>query len=248
MNCDWSPLDDALAACRRDAVPLAFWWRDDDAKAPGAALDRLELLSRHIDLPVHLAIVPAHAQQSLAASLDTDRLIPVIHGWAHRDHSGGVGKKNEFLNPRDDAIRDTAKAMAHMRSLFGAALRPMFVPPWNRINDDVTQALARQGFSALSTFGPRKSADAAIGLVRINTHIDPIWWKGTRDLMDPDQLIAQAAGHLDARRRRVEDPVEPFGLLTHHLVHTDAIWDFTATFAKRVLDGGATAWVMGNST
>ena len=248
MNCDWSPLDDALAACRRDGISLPFWWRDDDAIAPGAALDQLAVLSLHSDLPVHLAIVPALAQQNLAAAIDTDRLIPVVHGWAHRDHSGGVGKKNEFMSPRDDAIQDTANAMTHMRSLFGAALRPMFVPPWNRINDNVTQALARQGFSALSTFGPRRSPDAAIGLTQINTHIDPVWWKGTRDLVEPDRLIAQAAGHLKARRTGVEDRDEPFGLLTHHLVHTDAIWDFTAAFVQRILDGGATAWVMETST
>jgi hypothetical protein len=247
MKLDWSPLHRALAACRRDNIAVPFWWRDDDAIALTPALDRLMTLSVDTDLPVHLAIIPAHADPALVGHIDTNSMIPVVHGWAHTDHSAGVGKKNEFQTARTDAVSDANQAMDRMRALFGASLRPMFVPPWNRINDDVVRALPALGYSALSTFNPRCNPIATIGLEQINTHIDPIWWKGTRDLVEPDVLIEQAAQHLDARRTGREDKDEPLGLLTHHLVHTDAIWDFTAGFAQEMLAGGATPWGMENN-
>ena len=248
MTLDWTPLRTALAACRRDGVALPFWWRDDDAVSATPALDRLAEMAAQAGLPVHLAIIPAHADETLARDMDTQVLIPVVHGWAHADHSEGTDKKSEFLTERGNAVPEAAKAIEQMRALFGTELRPMFVPPWNRINGQVIAALPAQGYTALSTFGPRSAVHAAPGLVQINTHIDPIWWKGTRDLAEPAQLIAQAAHHLDARRTGDEDATEPFGFLTHHLVHTDAIWAFCAAFVAEMLDGGATPWAMETTT
>lgn len=248
MTYDWTPLRAALAACRRDGIALPVWWRDDDAVKATPALDRLSELATRLDLPVHLAIIPAHVQETLADDLAPRPLIPVVHGWAHKDHSGGAGKKNEFLTDREDAAHDVETALGRMRDVFGATLRPMFVPPWNRISDRVVKNLPAQGYTALSTFGPRKAVEAVHGLAQVNTHIDPIWWKGTRDLVAPDTLIAQACQHLEARRTGVEDASEPFGLLTHHLVHTEAIWTFTAAYLSELLDGGATPWTLENTT
>lgn len=248
MNVDWTPLRDAMSAYRRDSTALPIWWRDDDAVSVTPELERLSNLSADLGLPVHLATIPAHLNETLVDAVVTTSLIPVVHGWAHTDHSAGIGKKNEFLTPRTDASDETAEAMHRMRTRFGSALRPMFVPPWNRISAQVAQQLPNQGYTVLSTFGARVMPEAAPGLGQINTHIDPIWWKGTRDLLDPAQLIAQAAQHLEARRLGTEDAREPFGLLTHHLVHTEAIWTFTATFLSELLDGGATPWTMESTT
>lgn len=244
MTPDWSPLRHSLAACRRDATDLAFWWRDDDAIEPTPALDRLTRLCVRTGVPVHLAIIPAHADARLASHIDPQHLIPVVHGWAHTDHSTGAHKKNEFLTPRAEAARETQQALTRMTSLFGAPLRTMFVPPWNRIDGQVIAALPAQGYTALSTFLPRRTATAAPGLRQINTHIDPIDWKNTRDLIDPDRLIAHTAALLEARRTGQADTGEPLGLLTHHLVHTDAIWTFSAHIINELLDGGATPWTM----
>ena len=246
MKIDWSPLQHALAASRRDGVTVPFWWRDDDAVAVTPALDQLVTLSARIGVPVHLAIIPAHADPALADVIDPSTAIPVVHGWAHTDHSAGNSKKNEFQTPRTDAIADARHAIERMQTLFGASLRRMFVPPWNRINDEVIRALPGLGYTALSTFNPRGAPYATRDLVQINTHIDPIWWKGTRDLVDPDTLVQRAATCIDARRTGQQDATEPFGLLTHHLVHTNAIWDFTAEFAQEMLAGGATLWAMEN--
>ncbi|WP_415404329.1 polysaccharide deacetylase family protein [Tateyamaria sp. SN3-11] len=246
MSGDWTPLRNALTECRRDGMAVPLWWRDDDAIAPTQALDQLRGLSEEIDLSVHLAVIPSLAQPALVDAMAG--MIPVVHGWAHQDHSTAPEKKNEFQTPRPDAVEETAMALARMHDIFGTRLRPMFVPPWNRINADVTQALAAQGYTALSTFGPRAGPQAAPGLTQINTHIDPIWWKGTRDLVDPDHLIAQTVRHLTARRTGTEDTEEPLGLLTHHLVHTPEIWSFTRAFLHEMISGGATSWVMESKT
>lgn len=244
MNIDWTPVQQALAACRRDGIAVPLWWRDDDAIAPTPALQELTDLAAATGLPVHLAVIPAHATAALASDSDPDWIIPVVHGWAHQDHSGGVGKKNEFQTERRDASQEPQRALTTLRALFGPRLRPMFVPPWNRINAEVTNALGPAGYAALSTFGPRAQAQAGKGVTQINTHIDPIWWKGTRDLVDPATLVAQTADLLHARRTDAQDPTEPLGLLTHHLVHSAAIWDFAGQFVREMLDGGATPWVM----
>ena len=246
MTCDWAPLRAALAACRHERVDVPLWWRDDDAVAPTPALDRLATLSERTGLPVHLAIIPAHVDATLAHSMDPARFIPVVHGWAHHNHSTGADKKNEYLTPRDGAVAETGAALAKMTSVFGNRLRPMFVPPWNRISDEMVQTLAAQGYTSLSTFGPRHHRQAATGLSQINTHIDPIWWSGTRDLVPADQLILQASRHITARARGNEDKDEPLGLLTHHLVHTDDIWDFSVAFIQEMLEGGAAPWAMEN--
>ncbi|WP_299651765.1 polysaccharide deacetylase family protein [uncultured Tateyamaria sp.] len=244
MHIDWTPLRVALAASRRDGLDLPFWWRDDDAIAPTSALDQLAALGDDASLPVHLAVIPAHATDALADRVDGTQLIPLVHGWAHKDHSAPDQKKNEFLTDRVDLAHDSAQALKRMHDLFGPRLRHMFVPPWNRVQDGLLPTLATQGYTALSTFGPRRQAEAAPGLAQVNTHIDPIWWKGTRDLVSPDHLVTQTAAHIDARRRGDEDGTEPLGLLTHHLVHTPAIWAFTHGFIHEMLSGGATPWTM----
>lgn len=239
---DWSPLRSALTACRDADVPVPLWWRDDDATDPTKQLDRLTELAEDLQLPVHLAVIPAEATDALARYCTDAPLIPVVHGWAHRDHAGAGEKKNEFLTERADALDDCKRARDRMRDLFSAGFTPMFVPPWNRIGQQVTAGLPDLDYTTLSTYGPRAAPNAAPGLAQINTHLDPVWWKGTRSLVDPDTLIAQTAAHLRDRARGQADATEPYGLLTHHLVHDPALWEFTRAVLSEFLAGGATIW------
>lgn len=243
---DWTPLRSALSACRAAGITTRVWWRDDDATAPTPGLDKLAALAAEMQMQVHLAIIPQGATGALASYCATAPMIPVVHGWAHADHSTAAEKKNEFQTPRVDGVDETAQAMWRMRTLFGTALAPMFVPPWNRINDTVIKGLPGRGYRVLSTFGPRAHTNAAPGLRQINTHVDPIWWKGTRDLTDPDVLVAQCAAELGARAQGQADADEPYGLLTHHLVHTSAIWSFARAFLTEMQMGGAVPWAMEN--
>ena len=236
MQVDWTPLRAALRAAGR---PVRFWWRDDDAIAPTPALERLEGLARAARMPVHIAVIPANATPELAAiTTGSDTLVPVVHGWAHADTSAPDGKKSEFQRDRPEAENETARGLARMRDLFGPSLVPMFVPPWNRISDALVAKLAAQGYRGLSTFGTR-GAETAHGLRVINTHVDPIFWRGNRGLADTGGIIDSAVAHLRSGSS------EPLGLLTHHLVHTPDIWDFSARFIAELQDGGAVPYDLG---
>ena len=245
---DWSPLDVEFKAWRDAQITLPIWWRDDDAIEPTPALERLTTLSRDIEIPVHIAVIPKFATPALAA-LDafagaTPTLIPLPHGFAHENHATAGNKKAEFGPDRaiPAASQDIKTAFTTLKSLFGDALVPMFVPPWNRIAPALFPVLAAAGYTALSTFTPRRAAYAAPNITQINTHLDPIAWHAGRSLASPETLIAQLVQDLQDRRFGRTDNTEPYGLLTHHLVHDEKIWNFTATLLGRLRNGPTTIY------
>ena len=246
MSADWTALDQELRTWQDQGLTLPLWWRDDDAIEPTPHLDRLTDLSEKLGLPVHLAVIPRDATQALANHLaTTPQLIPVVHGWAHQNHAPQGEKKAEFgaHRPVEQAMADAGRGLDVLRKLLGEAVTPMFVPPWNRISDDVVQELAGMGYKSLSTFKPRKATEAAPGLQQINTHLDPIHWKGSRSLVPPQQLLDQVTQQLISRRNGLADNAEPYGILTHHLVHDSAIWGFTEALLGRLLAGPAVVWI-----
>ncbi len=245
MTPDWTALDLELSRWQDTGLALPLWWRDDDAIAPTAALDQLSALARKLTLPVHLATIPSTAQPQLARYVNAHaELIPVMHGWAHTNRAAVGEKKCEFPDhrPVEAALGDIEAGLARLQELFGARLEPIFVPPWNRIAADLLPWMAGVGFVALSTFTPRTKAKAAPGLAQINTHLDPIDWKGRRSLVAPDQLVAQVCQQLQARRLGSADNSEPYGILTHHLVHDAAIWEFTEALITRLMQGPTQVW------
>ncbi len=239
---DWSPLKAELAIWHREARPLPLWWRDDDAVEDTAAFQQLMALAGDITLPVHVAVIPKPAQPSLVrACAATGWAVPIVHGWAHKNHAAQDQKKAEFGFPRAGAEAESHAALAHLRGLFGEDLLAMFVPPWNRIDAGLVAKLPAQGYVALSTYTPRSARLAAPGLVQINTHMDPIHWRGGGGLVDPDMQIAALVQLLRDRRAGRSDAAEPLGFLTHHLVHDAAIWEFTRACLATLLDSGASA-------
>lgn len=236
----WTPLRAELRGWRAEGLHLPIWWRDDDAVAATPALERLVALSARIGVPVHLAVIPDRLASSLAPVVArTDTLIPCVHGWRHISHAPEGAKKAEFGHPRPDAAPQAAAALRVLRATFGTGLRAMFVPPWNRIDTALMPQLTTAGYTAVSTFGPRHALEAAPGLTQINTHIDPIDWRGTRGVVAPTLLVSRLVANLRARRTGHADPAEPLGLLTHHLVHDEAIWAFSERCLAELLDGGA---------
>ncbi|MFV0512306.1 MAG: polysaccharide deacetylase family protein [Jhaorihella sp.] len=245
MTPDWSPLDAELKQWQGTGLTLPLWWRDDDAVTRTPALERLSGLAHGLDMPVHLAVIPAQADAALADAVALHRhLIPVVHGWAHVSHAPAGEKKAEFgaHRPLPAMLEETAQGLARLTGLFGDRLRPIFVPPWNRIANEVATGLPAAGYAVLSTFTPRKAPKAAPGLLQINTHLDPVAWKAGRGLIPPEALIAQVAAQLGDRRTGRTDRDEPYGILTHHLVHDEAIWAFTDALLARLLNGPAVRW------
>ncbi|MBD0865516.1 MAG: polysaccharide deacetylase family protein [Rhodobacteraceae bacterium] len=243
---DWDPLKRELELWQIEDRFLPLWCRDDDAVADTPALRRLMHLAHQYDLPVHLAVIPDLVQPALVeVACDRPYLIPIQHGFRHDSHAPNGEKKAEFgaHRPLTQMIQDIETGTEQIRMLFGQVARPMFVPPWNRISPGLMCHLADLGFASVSTHGPRKDRVAAPGLVQINTHIDPINWHRDRDLVAPDHLIETVVQHLQARRQGRSDDQEPLGLLTHHLVHSPAVWDWAAGLLDILLSTVAIPWV-----
>jgi hypothetical protein len=242
-DADWSPLDAALDGLECRGGQARFWWRDDDAVEDTAQLQRLIAVSQRFQAPVLLAVIPARAQPSLALRLgDTDAIVPAVHGYAHVNHAGSGEKKQELCGHREPAVvaAELSRGFERLSDLFGKHLAPVLVPPWNRIAPEVGQWLPGIGFEGLSVFGPEEKTPAFPGLSVANTHLDPIDWRGSRSLADVDFLIEQAAAHV--RRCVAGDVDRPFGLLTHHLVHDDAIWGFVEALLARTAGRAGVVW------
>lgn len=255
-----SALDRLRAALDRHAEtrpPTPVWWRDDDAVAATPALDRLLALSDACAAPILLAAIPAGIAPSLGRRLDGApgaRL--AVHGLAHANHAPAGEKPAEFgpHRPLAALASDAREGLRRAReSLPEDALLPVFVPPWNRLAPDLAAALPDLGYAGLSAAVPRRAPLPTAGLVRADIHIDPIDWRGTRSLADPERLVDDLVARLAAG--------DPVGILTHHLAHDDRLWavleallplllghpavtvlDPRHLFARPPVDAGAAPW------
>jgi len=227
-NRAWAELDEALDVLARTGRRVGLWWRDDDAVQPSQALDRLLVLSARTGVPVAIAAIPSQAGHDLAVRLAAAPQASVfVHGFAHANHAPAGEKKAEFGPHRDRAEmeRELRSSLAMARAVFGEKLVPVFVPPWNRCVPALAPTLAHTGYAGLSLFGDRTAPDMA-GLPLVNTHLDPIDWHGSRSLAEPARLLAGLAEAIRRRAGGIADADEPIGLLTHHLVHDEAVWAF----------------------
>ena len=214
----WPALREEIALWRAEGRRATFWWRDDDATARTAALDRLLKLAEASGAPVALAVPPADADGALGGLG-----APLLqHGFAHRNHAPAGERRAEFGPDRPLAAMqaEVAAGRARMAELFGAAFRPVFVPPWNRIATPLRAALPGLGFAGCSAFGPRQALDEA------NVHCDLMLWRPERRFAGEDAVLAQLTTHLAARRRGEADAGEPTGVMSHHLAHDEPAWLF----------------------
>jgi predicted glycosyltransferase len=235
---DWQELRDGLAR-RNDGRPLHVWWRDDDARHDTPALRRLLAVAADLNAPLTLAVIPHGAGHDLAdrlafADAPADRISVALHGWSHANHATGDEKSAEWgaQRPLGTRIAEVERGKAQLTALFGGRLLPMVVPPWNRIAPDLAAVLPDLGLPLLSTFGPalspsgtssvgalqRRDDAGALGPTGVNTHADPVDWRGRRSALDARELVAMT---LRAA------PGEPIGLLTHHLMQDEPIWRLT---------------------
>jgi predicted glycosyltransferase len=231
----WRRFDTALRRIESAGVPVDLWWRDDDATAASPALDRLLALARRHQAPLALAVVPASLDPSLSARLaDESDVAILVHGLAHRNHAPASEKKSEFGNhrPPEVVVRDAAEGLRLTRATFGERASPVFVPPWNRISDEVAAVLPSLGFHGLSTFAGARPRPDVSGLLQIDMHVDPMDWRGSRSLADLDGLLDSLAGHLTETALGTRRG--PVGLLTHHLVHDEKVWTFLDELMERL--------------
>jgi hypothetical protein len=229
----WADLTAELDRWADTGRNATFWWRDDDASAPSAALDRLLALQRAHEAPLTIAVIPARAVPTLAQRLTGMAGITVAqHGWAHVNHAPVGASKAELGADRPIALvlGELARGQIVLDGLFGDWLR-LLVPPHNRIAPALASALPGAGYVGLSTYNPRRGPIPL--LTQVNTHVDIMNWT-TRAFGGEGPALELAIRHLRARRIGGADADEPTGLLTHHLAHDEAAWDFTDRFLAAV--------------
>ena len=223
---DWTLLDTALKNMRDRGREPVLWWRDDDAAEATPQLDRLLGLAETFGAEIGIAAVPSKVHLSLAERLrEQPGASILVHGYAHANHAPGTEKKAEFGPARDVAVMESEvrAGLRHLKGICGPVLR--IRPALEPDSAGTHSASARGGYVGLSTFRDRPSAQPAPGLRQVNAHLDPIDWHGSRSLADVPALVAVLADAIRGRALR-PGPIEPLGLLTHHLVHDEAIWSF----------------------
>jgi hypothetical protein len=202
-----------------------LWWRDDDAIEPTTALARMAGLSAAYNVPLGLAVIPAHAKPALASWLQTATTVFVLqHGFAHTNHAGPGERAAEFGGQRPAAVRAAEIADGWQRLDAMPRRVPIFVPPWNRYEPGIAAGLAATGHKAVSAFGPPQPLSS--GLIEANCHCDIISWKTTRGFTGTAKSAGMLVEHLKARRTGAAALAEATGLLTHHLDHDAGCWAF----------------------
>lgn len=235
----WQPLRDLLQRIAEEGRNVAFWLRDDDAIEPTPALDRLLELTARFAVPLGLAVIPALTGRPLVDRLrDESHTSLLVHGWSHENHAAGRGKKCELggERPQDVVLGELRDGLDKLKMLYPAQLEPMLVPPWNRVAKALLPQLPASGFKAISVYG---EAERQSPIKLVNTHVDIMDWVGTRGCRPHSELVAVLMAELE---RRISGSDEPIGVLTHHLVHDDACWDFMAKLFEATAGSGAVRW------
>jgi len=96
----WRALRAELAAWRAEGRSATFWWRDDDAVAVTAPLERLLRLGERTKAPPALAAPAARAEASLR-----EPGVPVLQkGFGHCKHAPRGERKAEYGPHRPLAV------------------------------------------------------------------------------------------------------------------------------------------------
>lgn len=240
---EWKALNAELDRWSEAGRVATFWWRDDDASDVTPALDRLLQLQQSTSVPLTVAVIPSRATQGLADCLNGLAGIAVVqHGFAHQNHAGPGEKKSEFpaTRPLQARLEDLRAGEEIMQRLFPKRQR-VLVPPWNRIAEMSTD-LAAMGFAALSGFKLRQRPYAAPGLAQVNTQIDPVDWRGGDVTSGCRAALTTALTVLQLLRGDAA-PQQALGLLTHHLRHDEAGWEFISEFLELIGSHPGARWV-----
>ncbi|MBX4924609.1 polysaccharide deacetylase family protein [Rhizobium binae] len=236
----FEPLQRELDRWQAAGRVARFWLRDDDAIEPTPDLERLLAVTGESAVPLTLAVIPGLTGEALAARLTAESAVNVaVHGWSHTNHAGPGRKKQELGGdrPAEIVLGELAEGFRLLERRHPARFLPVLVPPWNRIDSALIPALPGLGFAALSVYGRAKPGGP---LSLLNTHVDIIDWHGTRGGRGDDELVAELVAEL---RDRFAGSDEPIGVLTHHLVHDAAAWNFLSALFAATSRHPAVRWL-----
>ncbi|PZR35355.1 DUF2334 domain-containing protein [Caulobacter segnis] len=216
-----------------------LWWRDDDARAPSEPLDRLLELSRRHDAPLTLAAIASPHLPTLVRRVEAEPAVEIaVHGFKHINRQPpGQGFGEVVAEDSLDWVR--AQLRATVMAFHRAGTQPtLFVPPWNNLAPQLTEAARDSSITAISAFAEDQVSSGDVA--RLDAHLDVLRWKGGGRFRGRWRFLSRLR-RLLARRRLSGCWDEPIGLLTHHLDHDAATWafldQFLAAFTVRARQG-----------
>ena len=238
----WQTLTAELDAWAAANLKATFWWRDDDAIEPTLALDRMLELSAQFAVPLGLAVIPANSKAVLRDCLALQSTVNVLqHGYIHKNHAPQGARAAEFGPERSLALRLAEQAAGWARLSDFSRRVPIFVPPWNRYDQQLASGFTAQGISAVSAFGP--AGQLPLPIVECNCHVDIISWRTTRGFAGVEKSVKKIVDHLQARRTGTQPLAEATGILSHHLVHDEGCWEFLTTLFEQTGRHSSARWL-----
>ena len=211
-------LDPLCAALDETNGPTHWFFRDDDAGWDDPRLFALLECFSEFHIPVDLAVIPTELREELADALlqryiDRPKLLGLHqHGYSHSNHEL-TGRKCEFGVSRGAAQQehDIERGANLLRNKLGAALDPIFTPPWNRCSPATVAVLPRFGIHALSR--DLTAAPLAVGdMVEIPICVD---WSKRQDGVQIRNAVLGANLAAAVRHSTV-------GVMLHHAVMAPA--------------------------
>lgn len=219
---------------------LSLWWRDDDARQPTPQLDRLLALAERNDIPLTLAVIPSAGAGALGSRIrDVRGISAVQHGIDHVNRANANGRGACEMAAEWDAQEIAARlatARRHVLSIPNSY--PVFIPPWHAHHPCLEVALRASGFKG---WAPGRDVRESHGLVRIDTHVEVLRWKGGARFRGEGRFMRRLI-RLARERRRARRWTEPVGILTHHLQQDEASWEFLEQFLPWTKGNPAIEW------
>lgn len=242
----WSALREELDRWAAAGEKATLWWRDDAVSDWSPALYRLLQVAEAGPVPLALAVAPMTAGPRLAERLAKASRVRVLqHGYALRNHACEPALPCEYPPERTASavVGEVCHGWLRLSELFARRTLPVFVPPWNRMADNLLTAVSGLGFKGISRFGPRESVCGDGGLLIVNAHVDLLDWTAAPRFAGESRVLGAVIAHLAARRMGHADRNEPTGLLTHHLELDGPAWAFLEALVAATASHPAVRWL-----
>lgn len=142
-----------------------------------------------------------------------------------------------------DVLRELQAGRRILTDLFGTRALPVFAPPFHSFDDGFLPLLRPGGIAGISRKGPRAAPFTAQGVGQVNLHVTLPRWSAVPPSGTGDPYLTAAVDHLAGKRTGRYDPLEPTGLLTHHLFQDLQSYAFIARFIATVSNHRAARWL-----
>jgi hypothetical protein len=119
----------------------------------------------------------------------------------------------------------------------GESFRPVLVPPYNYLAPHLVGSVKSAGFSFVSCSGDF----AGLQIASRNVHVDVIDWR-RKQVAAPDRMVRGVIAALRLRRYGLVEATSPVGMITHHLVHDEPIWERTRCLLDRLAEHPAVSF------